>query len=370
MKAVGIILAGGNNSRLGELIKTRAVSAIPVGSCFRAIDFALSNLSNSGIGKVAVLAQYNARSLQDHMSSSKWWNFGRKYGGLFVFSPYLSDDNAFWFRGTADSIYQNMTFLRRSQEEYVIITSGDAVYKADFGKLVQSHAHSGADLTIAYKEAEPGIDLRDYGVLTLGENNTVLDLEEKPLDPQSSLTSLGIYVIKRTLLIDLLEDTISEGHFDLVKDIFVRYRKKLKIHGYNFDGYWKAIKTVKGYFDINMDFLRADIRRIFSQEQPYIETKPKDEPPAKYNAKADVSDCLVGAGSIISGHAFHSVLFRRVYIGDDSSVRNSVVMEGSRIGNNCVIENVILDKYVVISDGTKLIGDLNNPSIISKGTIV
>jgi len=119
-----------------------------------------------------------------------------------------------------------------------------------------------------------------------------------------------------------------------------------------------------------MDFLRADIRRIFSQEQPYIETKPKDEPPAKYNAKADVSDCLVGAGSIISGHAFHSVLFRRVYIGDDSSVRNSVVMEGSRIGNNCVIENVILDKYVVISDGTKLIGDLNNPSIISKGTIV
>ena len=370
MKALGIILAGGNSAPMGELTKTRAVSAIPVGGCFRALDFALSNLSNSGVGKVAVLTQYNARSLQDHLSSAKWWNFGRKYGGLFVFSPYLSDNNSFWFRGTADSIYQNITYLRRSQEEYVIITSGDAVYKADFNDLVKSHANSGADVTIVYKEADPGIDPREYGVLTIDEHGTVLDLEEKPLDPQSSLISLGIYVIKRTLLMELLESTISEGHFDLVKDIFIRYRKKLKIHGYQFHGYWKAIKSAKSYFDINMDFLRSDIRRLFTQEPPYIETKPKDEPPVKYNANADVADCLVGAGSIVSGHISHSVLFRRVFVGDDASVRNSVIMEGSRIGNNCVVENVILDKFVVISDGTKLQGDPNNPIIITKGTVM
>jgi glucose-1-phosphate adenylyltransferase len=368
MKAVGIILAGGNNSRMGELTKTRAVSAIPVGSCFRSLDFSLSNLSNSGIGKVAVLAQYNARSLQDHLSSAKWWNLGRKYGGLFVFSPYLSDDNSFWFRGTADSIYQNITFLRRSQEEYVIITSGDAIYKANFSEVLRSHTRCHADVTIVYKEADPGTDLRDYGVLTLGADETVLDLEEKPLEPASNFFSLGIYVIKRTLLMDLLEDTISEGHYDLVKDIFIRYRRRLKIHGYRFDSYWKAIKSAKDYFDINMDFLRADIRRLFTQEPPYIETKPKDEPPAKYNANADVGDSLAGAGSIISGHVYHSVLFRRVFVGDGASVRNCVVMEGCRIGNNCVLENVILDKFVTLYDGVRLVGDPANPIIISKGT--
>ncbi|MCL2617827.1 MAG: glucose-1-phosphate adenylyltransferase subunit GlgD [Defluviitaleaceae bacterium] len=370
MNAVGIILAGGNNGRLGELTKTRAVSAIPVGSCFRCLDFPLSNLSNSGIGKVAVLAQYNARSLQDHLSSSKWWNFGSKYGGLFVFSPYLSDDNSFWFRGTADSIYQNITYLRRSREEYVIITSGDAVYKADFKELLRNHEQSGADVTIMYKDAEPGQDLREFGVLTVGENGDVLDLEEKPLEPQGSKISMGIYVIKRTLLMDLLSETVSEGNYDLVKDIFVRYRKMLKINGFRFDGYWKAIKSVKSYFDVNMDFLRADIRRLFTQEQPYIETKPKDEPPAKYNSQADVADCLVGAGSIISGNIFHSVLFRRVYVGDGSAVKDSVLMEGTRVGNNCVLENVILDKFVTISDGAKLVGDPQNPIIISKGTTV
>ena len=370
MNALGIILAGGNNSRLGDLTKTRAVSAIPVGSCFRCLDFPLSNLSNSGSGKVAVLAQYNARSLQDHLSSSKWWNFGRKYGGLFVFSPYLSDDNSFWFRGTADSIYQNITFLRRSKEEYVIITSGDAIYKADFNELIVSHEQSGADLTIVYKEADHGLDLRDYGVLTIDEHNNVVDLEEKPIETHGSMISLGIYVMKRTLLMDLVQETVSEGNYDLVKDIFIRYRKRLKIHGFRFGGYWKAIKSVKDYFDVNMDFLKADIRRMFTQEQPYIETKPKDEPPAKYNAQADVADCLVGAGSIVSGNIYHSVLFRRVYVGDESSVRSSIIMENSRIGNNCVLENVILDKMVVVSDGTRITGDPENPIIISKGTTV
>jgi len=169
---------------------------------------------------------------------------------------------------------------------------------------------------------------------------------------------------------DLVAKTISEGNYGLLKDIFIRYRRRLKIHGYRFDGYWNAVKSVKDYFDINMDFLRADIRRMFTQEQPYIETKPKDEPPAKYNANADVADCLVGSGSIINGNVFHSVLFRRVYVGDGSSVRDSVIMEGSRVGNHCVLENVILDKFVVISDGKRLVGSPENPIIISKGATV
>ena len=140
MKAIGIILAGGNNDgRLGVLTDHRAAAALPIGSCYRAIDFTLSNMSNSGIGKVAGLTQYNSRSLRDHLMSSKWWDFGRKQGGLFVFTPYTSNAGSTWFRGTADSIYQNMTFLKRSNEEYVVITSGDSVYKMDYRKVLEYH---------------------------------------------------------------------------------------------------------------------------------------------------------------------------------------------------------------------------------------
>ena len=143
MKAIGIILAGGNNDgRLGVLTDHRAAAALPIGSCYRAIDFTLSNMSNSGIGKVAVLTQYNSRSLRDHLMSSKWWDFGRKQGGLFVFTPYTSNAGSTWFRGTADSIYQNMTFLKRSNEEYVVITSGDSVYKMDYRKVLEYHKES------------------------------------------------------------------------------------------------------------------------------------------------------------------------------------------------------------------------------------
>ncbi len=366
MKAIGIILAGGNNEKLGALTKKRAVAAIPVGSCYRSLDFSLSNLSNSGVGKVAVLTQYNSRSLHDHLSSSKWWDLGRKQGGLFIFSPYLSDDNSYWFRGTADSIYQNITFLKRSNEPYVIITSGDTVYRMDYNDVIQQHIESQADITIVYKEMT-NANMSDYGVLSLNEDNLVLDFEEKPLDPQSNLISTGIYVIGRTLLIKLLETIIPEGRYDLVKDLIIRYRRKLKIMGYRFDGYWKAVNNIGSYFDVNMDFLNKEVRDIFTK---HIETKPKDEPPAKYNMGADASDCLVGSGSIINGTVTHSVLFRKVYTGEHSVVRNSIIMERSFVGNNCVVEHAILDKEVILSDGKQIIGTPDQPIIIAKGTVV
>ncbi len=369
MRAIGIILAGGNNEKLGVLTKKRALSAIPVGSCYRSLDFSLSNLSNSGVGKVAVLTQYNSRSLHDHLSSSKWWDLGRKQGGLFIFSPYLTDENSFWFRGTADSIYQNITFLKRSIEPYVIITSGDSVYKADFSKILDEHAKTGADITIVYKEMLSD-DPRNYGVLSFDQNNQLTDFEEKPLEPQTNLISTGIYIIQRTLLIKLLETIIPEGRYDLVKDLLIRYRKKLKIFGYRFDGYWRAINSVSAYREVNMDFLKKDVRDLFTRQYPYIETKPKDEPPAKYNSGADAIDCLVGSGSIINGYVSHSVLFRKVYTGEGTKIKDSIIMEGTFIGNNCVIENAILDKEVVISDGKNLIGTPDEPIIIAKGSVI
>jgi len=370
MKAIGIILAGGNNEgRLGVLTDHRAAAALPIGSSYRAIDFTLSNMSNSGIGKVAVLTQYNSRSLRDHLTSSKWWDFGRKQGGLFVFTPFISSTDSNWFRGTADSIYQNMTYLMRSNEEYVVITSGDSIYKMDYHKLVQSHKEKGADITIAYQEMERR-DLNNFGILETDEEGRLVSFEEKPEHPKTKKASLGTYVISRLLLVDLLNEIVPQGKYDLVKDIILAKREELKIFGYEFNGYWNTLSTgIDAYYNVNMDFLKKEIRDAFMNEYPYIETKAKDEPPAKYNKDADVRDSIVGSGTIFNGRVEHSVIFRKVYTGEGSVVKNSIIMEGCRIGKNCIVENAILDKEVILSDGQQVIGkSAQDLSILKKGT--
>ena len=370
MKAIGIILAGGNNDYLDSLTERRAAAAMPVGSCYRAIDFTLSSMSNSGINKVAVLTQYNSRSLQDHLISSKWWDFGRKQGGLFVFTPYTSRNDSTWFRGTADSIYQNITYLKRSNEPYVVITSGDTIYKMNYSNVIKYHIEKKSDITIIYKNMKDK-DLSKFGILELDDDNRLQEFEEKPLQAQSSDASLGIYVISRTLLINLLERIIPEQRYDIVKDIIIRFRKELKIYGYEFNGYWSSISgSIKDYFDTNMSFLDRDVREIFTKNAPFVETKPKDEPPAKYNSGAQVNDAIIGSGSILNGIVEHSVIFRKVYTGENSIIKNSIIMEGSYIGNNCVVENAILDKDVVLSDGKTIIGEGENPIIIKKGSVI
>ena len=370
MKAVGIILAGGKGNRLGALSSIRATSAMPVGSCYRAIDFPLSNMTNSGINKVAVITQYNSRSLHDHLSSPKWWDLGSKQGGLFIFSPYLTNDNSIGFRDTADSIYQNLTFLRRSNEPYVVIASGDCVYKMDYNELIAYHVQKNAEITIAYRRVPDDDDIRQYGVLELDETERMTDLEEKPLEPQSDLASIGVYVMSRTLLIELIETIVSEGRYDLVRDLLARYRKRLRIYGYRFNGYWRNLNNVHSYFDCNMDFLRREVRSLFMATFPYIKTKPKDEPPAKYNTGAVVTNSLVGSGAILNGHAHRSIIFRRVYTGENSRVHNAIIMEGTRIGDNCLVEHAIVDKEVVIESGAQVVGTLDAPLIVAKGSVV
>lgn len=367
MKAIGIILAGGNNEmRLGDLTSVRAAAALPVGSCYRAIDFPLSNMSNSMINKVAVITQFNSRSLNDHLLSSKWWDFGRKQGGLYVFSPYISNDNSFWFRGTADSIYQNISFLERSNENYVVIASGDAIYKMDYRKIIEYHKEKEADITVVCKQMHDR-DLTKFGIMKLDDDNRITEFEEKPIEPQTDIASLGIYVISRKLLIELLNEIVPEGRFDIVKDIIIRYRRRLKIYGYKFNDYWSSIGSgVMDYYNTNMDFLKCDIRRKFTKDFPYTFTKPKDEPPVKYNDGAEVSNVAIGGGSIINGKVESSVLFRRVYIGENTVVKNSILMEGCYIGNNCVVENAILDKQVSVSDGKEVRGSADAPVVFKK----
>ena len=369
MTAVGIILAGGNDDRLRDLTEARATSAMPVGSCYRAIDFSLSNMSNSGINKVAIITQYNSRSLQDHLNSSKWWDFGSKHGGMFIFTPFKSRENDFWFRGTADCIYQNLSFLRRSNEEYVIIASGDGIYKMDYLDFIDFHVEKNADITIVCKDLA-GMDVTSFGVVAMDHDGRVREFEEKPIEAFSSTISLGIYIIRRELLIQLLEEVVPEGRYDFVRDVVVRYRKKLNIYGCLYSGYWSSINSVQSYYNINMDFLRKDVRCTLFSQEPYIETKAKDEPPAKYNANSEVRNALVGSGSIIDGTVESSVLFRSVSVLEKANVRNSIVMEGCSIGAGAIVEHAILDKFVNVSPGQIIRGEAGNPKIVKKSSAV
>ena len=189
MRAVGIILAGGNNNKMRELTQRRAVAAMPIAGSYRAIDFALSNMSNSHIQKVAVLTQYNARSLNEHLNSSKWWDFGRKQGGMYVFTPTITAESSDWYRGTADALYQNLDFLKKSHEPYVVIAGGDCVYKLDYGKVLEYHIEKKADITVVCKEMPPEEDVTRFGLVKLNDDGRITDFEEKPMLATSSMIS-------------------------------------------------------------------------------------------------------------------------------------------------------------------------------------
>ncbi len=376
MKAIGIILAGGNNNKLGALTKPRISAAIPIASSYRVIDFTLSNMTNSGIRKVAVMTQYNSRSLNNHLASSKWWNFGRKRSSLFVFTPYFNNDNSIWFRGTADSIYQNISFLERSKDEFVVITNGDGVYKMDYNEVINYHKEKEAHITVVCRDMKEG-NLSKYGVMKLNDDNRILEYEEKPLDTKNDVISLAIYVIRRELLIQLLKDAHNEGRHDFVQDIVIRQRRVLRIYGFKYNensngelNYWSPINDVESYYKTNMDFLERDVREYFTKNTSSVLTKPKDEPPVKYNFAANVKNCIIGNGSIISGAVINSVLFRKITVGEKSEIKNSIVLEGCKIGSGCILENVILDKNVIVEDGARVIGEVGKPTIIGKGEII
>ena len=344
MRAIGIILAGGNSSRMGELSAKRAVAAMPVTGSYRAIDFSLSNMTNSHIQKVAVFTQYNSRSLNEHLNSSKWWDFGRKQGGLYVFTPTITTTNSYWYQGTADALYQNISFLKESHEPYVVIASGDGVYKLDYSKVLEQHIEKGADITIVTKDINPEEDdVSRFGVVKTNDDMQVVDFEEKPLVAQTQTASIGVYVIRRRQLIELLEACAKEGRTDFVKDILIRYKSVKKIYAYKMDSYWRNIGTIDSYYKTNMDFLTKDIRDYFFRQYPDVYSKVDDLPPAKYNGDAVVNNSLIASGCIVNGTVENSVLFKKVYVGNNCVIRNSIILNDVHIGDNSVIENCIVE---------------------------
>lgn len=356
MRAIGIILAGGTSNRMKELTTKRATSALPIAGGYRSIDFALSSMSNSHISKVAVFTQYNSKSLMQHLNSAKWWDYGRKQGGLFVFTPTQTQDNSYWYRGTADAISQNIDFLKTSHEPYVVIASGDCVYKLDFNKVLEYHVKKNADITIVTKDLGGEDDPSRFGVVTMDSSGRVTDFEEKPILTNKTLVSTGIYVVRRRQLIEMIEKAQDEGGFDLVKDILIRYKGLKKIYGYPIEDYWSNVTTMETYYKTNMDFLNRDIRQYFFEGYQKISSKIEDLPPAKYNVGSKVKNSLISSGCILNGEVTNSVLFKEVYVGNNCTIRNSIILNDVYIGDNTYIENCIVESRDTIRANSSFIG--------------
>lgn len=357
MKAIGIVLAGGNNYRMKALTTNRAIAAMPIAGTYRAIDFALTSMANSHIQRVGVLMQYNTRSLNEHLSSSKWWDFGRKQGGLFVYTPTITQENSNWYRGTIDSMYQNIQFLKESHEPYVIITSGDGIYRLDFNKVLDYHIQKRADITVVSTHVQAWEDSSRFGQIITDEDGRIVSFEEKPVVDLSSEVNCGIYVIRRRLLIELLESCMEEDRYDFVKDVIVRYRNLKRIYAYHMDTYWSNISSITSYFRTNMDFLKPEVRKFFFKDDEGVLTKVNDFPPAKYNPGCRVRNSLVASGSIINGNVEDSVVFKGSFIGSNCTIRNSIILNDVYIGDNTVIENCIVESHNTIYANSAYSGD-------------
>lgn len=357
MRAIGIILAGGSNHRMKELSQKRAVCAMPIAGSYRSIDFTLSNMSNSHIQKVAVFTQYNATSLNEHLNSSKWWDFGRKQGGLYVFTPTVTADSNNWYRGTADALYQNLEFLKKCHEPYVVIASGDGIYKLDFGKVLEYHIEKKADITVVCKDFGQDENVERFGTLRMDDDYRIVEFDEKPLLAKNNTVSCGIYVIRRRHLIEMLEKSAEEDRYDFVRDILIRYKDVKGIYGYKIEDYWRNIASVKDYYDTNMEFLKPEVRNYFFRQYPDIYSKVDDLPPAKYNPGAAIKNSLISSGCTVSGTVENSIVFKKSYIGNNCTIKNSIILNNVYIADNTYIENCIIESRSTIKAGSTYVGE-------------
>ena len=340
-----------------ELSQKRAICAMPIAGSYRSIDFPLSNMTNSHIQKVAVFTQYNARSLNEHLNSSKGWDFGRKQGGLDVFTPAVTAENSNWYRGTADAIYQNLQFLKDSHEPYVVIASGDCVYKLDYNKVLEYHIEKKADITVVCRDMEAGTNVERFGTIRMNEESRIEEFEEKPLQAKTNTISCGIYVVRRRLLIEMIEKCAEEDRYDFVRDILIRYKDLKRIYGYKIKDYWRNIASVDDYYSTNMDFLKADVRNYFFKQYPDVYSKVDDLPPAKYNPGSQVRNSLVSSGCIVNGVVENSVIFKKSYIGNNCVIKNSIILNDVYIGDNTHIENCIVESRDTIRANSYFVGE-------------
>ena len=353
---VAMILAGGQGSRLGALTKNVAKPAVPFGGKYRIIDFPLSNCVHSGINTVGVLTQYQPLELNRYIGNGNPWDLDRRHGGVYVLPPYQSAKAGEWYKGTANAIYQNLSFLESFKPENVLILSGDHIYKMHYGEMLKAHKESGAAVTIAVMPV-PWEEASRFGIMNVDEEGTITDFEEKPAEPKSNLASMGIYIFTYEVLKKYLEaderDPSSANDFG--KNIIpTMLENGEKMVSFRFEGYWKDVGTIHSLWEANMDLVDQPPKFDLNDRSWSIYSRNMALAPHYVGQNAKITNSTVTEGCFIDGEIKHSVIFGGVELGEGSVVSDSVIMPGAKIGKNVVIEKAVIGADAVIGDGAKV----------------
>ena len=351
---IAMLLAGGQGSRLGVLTSNLAKPAVAFGGKYKIIDFPLSNCINSGVDTVGVLTQYRPLRLNQHIGIGIPWDLDRNIGGVTVLPPYEKSDNNEWYTGTANAIYQNLEFIDYYNPEYVLILSGDHIYKMDYENMLEYHKSCDADITLATYQV-PWEEASRFGVVITDENNVISEFEEKPANPRSNKASMGIYIFSWKVLREALVKMKDQPECDFGKHIIPYcHSNGKKICAYDFKGYWKDVGTLGSYWEANMELV--DIVPEFNLYEEFwkIYTKTDAIPPQYIDASGRVSRCIIGEGTEVYGDVENSVIGSGVTIEKGAVIRNSIIMNNATIGENAYMDKAIIAENVKIGKDAKL----------------
>lgn len=371
-KCVAMLLAGGQGSRLGILTKNTAKPAVPFGGKYRIIDFPLSNCSNSNIDVVGVLTQYQPLELNAYIGNGKPWDLDRLNGGVFVLPPYVKGKTGTWYKGTANAIYQNMGFIEQYDPDYVIILSGDHIYKMDYSSMIATHEKHNADCTIAVYKV-PWDDASRYGIMNTDADDNIIEFEEKPKQPKSNNASMGIYVFNwkdlRKYLIDDENNEASSNDFG--KDIIPRMlNEKKRMVAFPFEGYWKDVGTIESLWQANMDLLATPPAFNLADSSWRIYGRNPIMPPHYMADTADVHGSMVTEGCYVAGKVINSVLFAGVIVEEGAVIENSIVMNGTRVCKNAKVQRSIISERAVISEDCTVGGETGQIAVVGYDTVL
>lgn len=364
---VGVIFSSINEQNVPELTKVRSMGSIPFGGRYRIVDFALSNMVNSGITTVGMITKNNYQSLMDHIGSGKFWDLARKDGGLILLPPY-SDETETLYKNRLEALKGATAFLKKAKEDFVVLADSDAVYKLDYSKVIDYHIQKNADITLVYHEHNL-VKSHYYMTFDVAKDGKIKGIEINPTTGGVEKNYINVMVARTSFLLRLIQDAIQHGYTSFGKDILSPGVSTYKLYGYKYDGYYANINSLNTYFKANMDLLDRKVRdEIFGGRDVY--TKVNDSAPAKFADTASVKNSLVSDGCVIEGTVENSILFRGVKIGKGTVVKNCILMTDNIVGENCNLAYVVSDKNSVIRDNRVLAGCEVQPYFINKGSLI
>lgn len=366
-----IIYADHGSRLLGDLIERRSVSALPLAGRFRTIDVMLSNIAQSGIRNVGVITQSHYQSLIEHIESGHAWGLSAKRGGVTLLPPYDLDGNVGKYHGVSDALFAKRDYINKRRERYCLVLSTDTVYREDYTRMLERHLESGADITMLYSNDKrlSGDSPTHMTYMQVDDEGWVTGFDYESFE-ENHYAALGAVLIRKDLLVRLVEDACAEGHYNFTTDLLEPALRKYKVAAVEHSGYVGRITTVKSYFDMTRDMLDPQVRdNLFNANGP-VYTRVMDAPPVRFSKGCEVSNSVFGNGCDIRGRVVGSVVFRGVSVAPGADIENCVVMQDSVIGSNTHLRNVIVDKDVVVGDGVRMVGTPDAPVVLRKGSIV